>query len=187
MNRRINKTIAEKAADTMATAAFNSKIELAKKNVSELVDGFAQCYIPSVVRSVCAEFPSYFEKDNYVHITAPRTYGDGHVGHEDYIYTKISFNLPRGSLYINVSAEEYKVLKKLHMRVKALEKEQKDFKQQVFDALSALKNEKNVKESLPEALPFLEFPEEVHLPAPIFGTLRNIIKNIKIDDNEEKK
>lgn len=171
--------MAEKAAKTMATAAFDSKIELAIKQVSEAVEVLVRKYIPNVVRVVCADFPSYFEKGKSASITTPREYSDGYVGHEDYIGADISFNLPKGSQYINVSAVEYKELKELHMRVKALEKQKREFKQQVFDALCALRTENKVKESLPEALPYLEFPEEVHLPAPIFGTLRNIIKNIK--------
>lgn len=181
MNRRINKTTAEKAAQKIATAAFDSKIELANNKKIECVENLASVYIPYVVRSVVAEFPSYFEKDKYASITTPKTYSDGYVSHEDYIGADISFYLPKGSMYINVSNIEYKELKKLHMRVKALEKAQQDFKRQVYDALCALKTENKVKESLPEALPYLEFPEEVHLPAPMFGTLRNIIKNIKTE------
>lgn len=172
--------MAYKAAKTMAAAAFNSKIELASKRVSEFVEGLARKYIPNAVRLVCAEFPSYFDKDKQIFITTPREYRDGYMGHEEYIGAVISFYLPYGSRYINVSATEYKELKKLHMGVKAIEKEQEDFDRQVYDALCALKTENKVKESLPEALPFIEFPEEVHLPAPVFGTLRNIIKNIKV-------
>jgi hypothetical protein len=185
MNRRINKTIAEKAAITMAAAAFNCQIELARKQVSVAVDLLVRKYIPKIVRSVCADFPSYFEKDKHAYISTPRTFADGYVGHEDYICGELSFYIPHGSRYINVSTEEYKDLKKLHRRVKALENEQENFKQQIFDALSALRTENKVKESLPEALPFIEFPDEVHLPAPVFGTLRNIIKNIKTDAKQE--
>lgn len=173
--------MAEKAAITMANAAFNSKIQLAENRVSVVVEDLVIKYIPNAVRAVCAEFPSYFEKVKYASITTPRTYSDGFVGHEDYVGANISFYLPEGSRYINVSAEEYKEVRKLRMRVRALEKEQKDFKQQIIDALCALKTENKVKESLPEALPFLEFPEEVQLPAPIYGTLRQIIKNIKTE------
>lgn len=170
----------------MSRAAFNSKIELARNRVRVVVEDLVRRYIPNVVLTVVEEFPSYFEKDKFASITTPREYAEGYVGHEDYIGSAISYNLPCGSKYINVSATEYKGLKKLQMRVKALEKEQKDFKQQVYDALCALKTENKVKESLPEALPYIEFPEEVHLPAPIFGTLRQIIKNIKTDDEDGK-
>lgn len=168
--------MAEKAAKTMAKAAFDSKIELANNKKSECVEDLVRKYIPNVVRAVCAEFPSYFDKDKYAYITTHREYSDGYVGHEDNIGADISFFLPRGSMYINVSNIEYKELKKLHMRVKALEKQQREFKQQVVDALCALRTENKVKESLPEALPYIEFPEEVQLPAPMFGTLRQIIR-----------
>lgn len=187
MNRRINKTRAEKAATTMANAAFNSKIELAQKRLSEVAETLVIKYIPNVVRVVVAEFPSYFERVKYISITAPRVYADGYEGHEDYICAEISFYIPKGSRYINVSDTEYKELKKLYMRYRVQVKEQHDLKAQIFDALCALKTENKVKENLPEALPFLEFPDEVHLPAPIFGTLRQIIKNIKTNDNGEEK
>ena len=178
--------MAEKAAKTMAIAAFDSRIHLANNQKSQFIENLVRKYIPNVVRGVCEEFPSYFDKGKWASITTPRTYSDGYVGHEDYIGAPISFYLPLGSQYINVASLEYKELKKLHMSVKALEEQQMNFKQQVFDALCALKTENKIKESLPEALPYLEFPEEVHLPAPIFGTLRQIIKNIKPEEKQEK-
>lgn len=175
--------MAEIAAEKMAKAAFGSKIELAKKRVSVFVEGLACKYIPYSVRAVVAEFPSYFEKVKVVSITTSRTYSDGYVGHEDYISSQISFDIPSGSRYIaHVSQSEYKELKKLYMRVKVAEQELDNFKQQVLDALIALKTENKVRESLPEALPYIDFPEEVQLPAPIFGTLRNILKNIKTEE-----
>lgn len=174
--------MAEKAAKTMAAAAFDSKIKLERKRLSEAVEDLVRKYIPQAVRLVCAEFPTYFEKSKFASITTARTCSNGFVGHEEYIGAELSFYLPYyGSRYINVRTEEYKEVKKLHMRVRALEEEKKDFMQQVFDVLCALRTENKVKESLPEALPFLEFPEEVQLPAPIFGTLRQIIKNIKTE------
>lgn len=175
--------MAEIAAEKMASAAFNSQIELARNRVSVFVDDLVCKYVPNAVRAVCAEFPSYFEKGKYASVTTTRTYADGYVGHEDYIGSPISFSLPKGSQHINVSPTEYKEVKKLYMRGKVIEKEKKNFKQQVLDALIALKTENKVRESLPEALPFIEFPEVVQLPAPVFGTLRNIIKNIKTDGN----
>lgn len=171
----------------MATAAFGSKIELAKKRVTAFADNLAIKYIPYSVRAVCAEFPSFFDKTKYVYFTTTRTYKDGYSGYENYIGAKISFNVPKGSEYIKViTPTEYNELKKLDMSVKAIENAQAEFKQRVQSALIALKTENKVKESLPEALPYIEFPEEVQLPAPIFDTLRNIIKNIKNDGNEQQ-
>lgn len=178
--------MAEIAAEKMASAAFNVQIEMARNRLSVFVSKLATKYTPNAVRAVVAEYPSYFEKCKYASITTTRTYADGYVGHEDYIGSPISFYLPKGSEHVNVIPSEYKEVKKLYMRGKVIEKEKKNFKQQVLDALIALKTENKVKESLPEALPFIEFPEEVQLPAPIYGTLRNIIKNIKTDDNGEK-
>lgn len=180
--------MAEIAAEKMATAAFGSQIELAKKRVQVVVEGLVVKYVPYSVRAVVAEFPSYFERGKYASVTTSRTYADGHVGHEDYIGSPISFSIPKGSQYLDhVSPAEYKELKKLYMRVKVIQNEIKNFKQQVLDALIALKTENKVRESLPEALPYIDFPEEVQLPAPIFGTLRNILKNIKTDSNVQEK
>lgn len=179
--------MAEKAAIKMANAAFDSKIELAKKRLSEVAETLVIKYIPNVVRVVVAEFPSYFERVKYISITAIRVYSDGYEGHEDNISAEISFYIPKGSMYLKVSSTEYKELKKLYMRYRVQVKAQHDFIAQIVDALCVLKTENKVKESLPEALPYLEFPDEVHLPAPIFGTLRQIIKNIKTDDNGKEK
>lgn len=172
------------AAEKMAKAAFGSKNELAKKRVSVFVEGLAIKYIPYSIRAVVAEFPSYFEKRKHVSVTTT-TYANGHEGHEYCIGSDISFYIPKGSEYLgNVSPTEYRELKKLYMNWKNIEKAQYEFERQVLDALIALKTENKVRESLPEALPYIDFPEEVQLPAPIFGTLRNILKNIKTDDNE---
>ena len=180
--------MAEIAAEKMANAAFGDKIGLAKQRVTVVVEGLVCKYIPYSIRAIVAEFPSYFEKRKYVTITTTLMHSDESEGHEYSIGSQISFWVPKGSEYIgNVSAEEYRELKKLYMDLKNIEKAQREFEQQVLDALCALRTEKKVKESLPEALPYIEFPEDVQLPAPVFGTLRQIIKNIKTDDNEEKK
>lgn len=177
------------AAVKMATAAFGSQINLAKKRVYVVVEGLVRQYVPYSVRAVVAEFPSYFEKGKHAYVTTSRTRADGYVGHEEYIFGEISFYIPSASKYILVCSTEYNELKKLNMRVKTLEQEKDDFQQQVYDALIALKTENKVRESFPEALPFIDFPEEVHLPAPVFETLRQIYFN-NIDrqpEHEEKK
>lgn len=176
------------AADRMATAAFGNQIELAEKRVQVVVEGLVVKYVPYSVRAVVAEFPSYFEKVKFASVTTSKTYADGYVGHEDYIGSPISFSIPKGCQHLDhVSPTEYKELKKLYMRVKTIKKEKNNFLQQILDALIALKTENKVRECLPEALPYIDFPEKVQLPAPIFGTLRNILKNIKTDDNEKEK
>ena len=51
----------------------------------------------------------------------------------------------------------------------------------MFDALVALRTEKNVEKELPEAMKYLVFPEVKAVPMPVFTGLRDIIGKIKDD------
>lgn len=60
-----------------------------------------------------------------------------------------------------------------------LRKEADKFQEQIENALLSLKTEKKITEQLPEALPYIKFPDDKsNLPAPIFSDIRTMLQGI---------
>ena len=78
-----------------------------------------------------------------------------------------------------MSNKEYDDLLKIESKRVLLEKQRDEFGDQVYDALIALRTEKNVEKELPEAMKYLVFPEVKAVPMPVFTGLRDIIGKIK--------
>ena len=179
MNRRITKAMADDAASKMKEKAYAKKIENAYKKLNEAGQVIVRKYIPAPVIACVNEYSSYFGYSTGASITAIKEHPDGWTGRHPNIPVKLSFKIPSGGSYITVDAKEYESIRKLHAKVKQLEKEREDFGDQVYDALVALKTEKNVEKELPEAMKYLEFPEVKAVPMPVFTELRDIIGKIK--------
>ena len=179
MNRRITKAMAYDAASKMKEKAYAKKIENAYKKLNEAGQVIVRKYIPAPVIACVNEYSSYFGYSTGASITAIKEHPDGWTCRHPNIPVKISFKIPSSGSYITVDAKEYEAIRKLHDKVKQLEKERDDFGDQVYDALVALKTEKNVEKELPEAMKYLEFPEVKAVPMPVFTGLRDIIGKIK--------
>ena len=179
MNRRITKAMAYDAASKMKEKAYAKKIENAYKKLNEAGQVIVRKYIPAPVIACVNEYSSYFGYSTGASITAIKEHPDGWTDRHPNIPVKLSFKIPGNGSYITVDAKEYESIRKLHAKVKQLEKEREDFGDQVYDALVALKTEKNVEKELPEAMKYLEFPEVKAVPMPVFTGLRDIIGKIK--------
>jgi hypothetical protein len=179
MNRRITKAMAYDAASKMKEKAYSKKIENANKKLNEAGQVIVRKYIPAPVIACVNEYSSYFGYSTGASITAIKEHPDGWTSRHPSIPVKLSFKIPGNGSYITVDAKEYESIRKLHAKVKQLEKEREDFGDQVYDALMALKTEKNVEKELPEAMKYLEFPEVKAVPMPVFTGLRDIIGKIK--------
>ena len=94
---------------------------------------------------------------------------------------KLTFKVPNNSNHITVDHKEYEAVRKLQDKKIAIVKQSEEFEQQVYDALVALRTEKNVEKELPEAMKYLVFPEVKAVPMPVFTGLRDIIGKIKED------
>jgi hypothetical protein len=179
MNRRITKTMAEEAASNMKKKAYSKKIEKAYEKLNAAGEELVRKYIPAPVIACVNEYSTYFGYSTGASITAIKEHPDGWTSRESNIPVKLSFKIPGNSTYITVEAKEYETVRKLHAKAKQLEKERDEFGEQVYDALVALKTEKNVEKELPEAMKYLVFPEVKAVPMPVFTGLRDIIGKIK--------
>lgn len=180
MNRRITKTMAYEAASTMKKGAYSTMIEKAYEKLNTAGEQLVRKYIPAPVIGCVNEYSDYFAYTTTgAGIATIKKHSDGWQGCETRIPVKLSFTVPNGSNYVTVEKDEYDMLRKLHCKVKQLERDCEAFGEQVYEALIALKTEKAVEKELPEAMKYLVFPEVKAVPAPVFTGLREIIKKIK--------
>lgn len=182
MSKRITKTMAQKAVEKMKKAIYGARIEEARAVLNKHGEELVRKYIPSPVIACMNEYSNYFDSNHGACISSVVTKPSGYTTHKTNIAIKLSFNIPNHSAYINVQLDEYEGLKVLLDKVVAVVSEMDAFGSKMFDALIALKTYKRIKEELPEALEYIDFPEEFDdacVPMPIFNDLRNIIKGIK--------
>ena len=144
--------MAEEAASKMKEKAYSKKIENATEKVDAAVENLVRKYI--------------IDKNGWT-TTASSIKG------------RLTFKIPSSANYIKVDGKEYDALLKLDSKRRLLENERDEFGEQVYDALVALRTEKNVEKELPEALEYLVFPEVKAVPMPVFSGLREIISSIK--------
>lgn len=174
MNRRITKEIAEYASKRMAAKLYNSMIENVDYEIVSLGYLYAQRYIPCDVLKVLKAYPNYFN------IARTLTFRCGKEGKMlEGINVTLEIPLPTYGRYINLNEDEYNQLYPLFKRKKDLTRRRDDFISNMKTTLYSLKYENKVKECLPEALNFMEFPPEKNLPVPVNTELRNLLKTIK--------
>ena len=180
MNRKITKAMADEASIKMKTKAYGRKIENAKAKVNAAVEELVKKYIPAPVIACVNEYTTYFGYSTGASITTI-VEKNGWSTSRTSIKGELSFKIPGNATYIKVEASEYEALLKLENKMKSLIQQRDEFGQQVFDALVALRTEKNVEKELPEAMKYLVFPEVKAVPMPVFTGLRDIIGKIKDD------
>ena len=182
MNRRITKSMAEEAATCMKKKAYSKKIDKAVEKIDQAIEALVRKYIPEPVIACTNEFSTYIGYSTGASITAIKENPNGWTSRESSITGKLTFKIPNNSNHITVDRKEYDAVRKLQDKKIAIVKQSEEFEQQVFDALVALRTEKNVEKELPEAMKYLVFPEVKAVPMPVFTGLRDIIGKIKEED-----
>lgn len=178
MNRRITKSMAEKAAAIMKRKAYVQKIENVKAKIDSEVEKLVKKYVPTPVIACVNEYPEYFSYTTGVSISTIV---------ETQKYTKLlppilgalSFKVPYNGNYIKVENCEYDALLEIDKKRFQLEKERDKFGEEIRNALVSLGTEKAVERELPEAMKYLIFPEVKSVPMPVFAGLRNIITKME--------
>ena len=177
MSRRINKTMAFNAAERMADKAFAEKLSEASKAVNEAIERLVLKYVPQEVIDVCNKYPQFFSMTTYVSVSAYKD-TENCACRENWISGTISFTIPYSAQSLTVTSDEYVYVKKLLGIKKSVVINKENFQNEIHAALLQLNTEKKVKENLPEALKYIEFPKEKQLPACQFDDLNKVISKI---------
>lgn len=175
MNRRITKAMASDAALKMQEAVYGPQLEAVNKEKDFVGTQIISKYIPSPVIACIKEYQSFFEVYRVVGVF----YWRSSNWRSEYIYVKLPYNVPKGAKYIEISESDYKDLLEFVKVINKLKDEKMEFGERIISALISLKYENKVKEHLPEALEYIEFPVVKALPEPIYNDIRNILKNAK--------
>lgn len=168
---RINETMAENAANTMACKVYDDKIQEAKENQKKLFEEIMSINLPRIVLQCCQEYPEMMSATNEVY-----AYWNGKR-----FYQTIGFKVPLNGRQILTSLNEvdnYKVEISCR-KIYALEYDKGLFKEKVIDSLLAMRTRAKIEELFPEACPFIVWPSEKQLPMQSPDDLRKIMQSVK--------
>lgn len=177
-NRRITKTMALDAAYRAAEKLFSERIQNARVALRICAEEIVKLHIPYPVQAVVKEFPDWISTTDGVCLykTINTQYG---LRRSNYVDCKLSFNIPYACNYLLVSDEEFNELVNLNLKKDRAIKDREDFEARLFESILALKTEKRIKESMPEILPYIDFPVEKQLPSPMFDDIRAQLRTLK--------
>ena len=183
MNRRITRVIAGDAVDRMAAAKFNQKLDALHIDMATHAELLIKNYIPSPVRAVVDEYPSYFETTRYVMFSAINP--NNQYGMKlNWLACEQSIPLPKSCKYIVISYEDYQQFKMIADRYNRMQDKKKEFYNECYQALIAIGQENKLKEQFPAAIPYVVFPEVVKLPAVKYNELNKAVEEIDNENHE---
>lgn len=175
MNRRITLDMAHEAAMKMGSAKYDEELERLAEQLAKLTTQYVKVHYPFPVLKVIEEYPDYFQKTNRVCI---------HVIEDNkYLWMKTNVFVPQEKRAFDIAKKHVQPLIELNNEYSKLKTKKSDFVNEMVYVLGReLKYEEKVKQFLPEALPYIEFPTVVQLPAlekDHYSKLRDFIKSIK--------
>jgi hypothetical protein len=146
----LSKMVIENIASKM-TEKSKKHHETLKKQYEQLVLAEYEAQIPELVKKCFKDYPDYIE-------TYAEAYLDGNGFSRDYVALGKQVPTKGGRATIKFTAAiADKLIKAKRKWEKALE-DYKQLKRETESALFALKTHKNIKENLPEAIPYLPPP-----------------------------
>lgn len=168
--------MAHEAANRMKHKVFGEKVEVPQKYLNLAVESLVCKHLPKPVIACVNEYDKYFSNSTCADVTSIKV--DAYGTHRsNYIRGYLSFKVPSPTVVI-VDIDEYKKVEVLKGKLDDLVKEQTHFGEEIQNALYSLKTEKSIRESLPEAVPYIDFPELKSLPSPIYSNLRAMLNGI---------
>ena len=169
--------MALKAAERMADKAFAEKIDEANKAVNEAIERLVLKYIPQEVIVICKKYPQFFSMTTYVFVSAYKDTDNGSYI-ENWISGTISLKIPNSAQSLTVAPDEYAHVNELFRKKESVISNKENFQNEIHAALLQLNTEKKVRDNLPEALKYIEFPKEKQLPACQFDDLNKALSKL---------
>lgn len=173
MNRRITKSMAHDAAKRLKIKVYGKNVEDAQKTLNLAVESLVRKYIPKPVIACVNEYYNYFSNSTSADVTSIMIDAYG-TSRRKYIRGCLSFKVPSCTVVV-ADVAEYETVAVLKKNLDDLVKEQNNFGEEIEKALCSLRTEKSIREALPEALPYIDFPEIKSLPSPIYSDLRALL------------
>lgn len=166
---RITKSQAEKAAKSMAATIYNAKIDLANLKVREYTKSLLEKYIPKPLQACFKEYPEWFTP----HSTIWYRNKDG------YERSAPTFESTNPCMYkkFPLTLAEIKKLEGLKDAASDEINNKHKFIDDMTKALVTLKTEKRISETLPDALPYINFSGSTAL-VPQYQELNTILKTL---------
>ncbi len=176
--KRITMTMANDAAEKISVKAFESKINEAKAKVNAQVELLVKKYIPAPVIACAKEYSKYLYTYKRAEITTLTDNGS-YTSRASYIYGELSFELPNSCSTVDVDIDDYRELSAIEKKLESVKLERSEFQDKIYNTLLALRTVNNVSKEFPEAMEYLDIPEEKQLPSLMLGDLRKIVSGIK--------
>ncbi len=173
----ISKTKAEEIASKMANKAFKDSIDKLSSAVNEAVEDLVKKYVPKEVLEIASKYADYFDLAKMCQVSTFYEQ-NGYSSRSVYIAGYLSFYIPNKMQFITVTNVEYENVKELLADKKNAERKKETLKNQIFEAVFALKTTKRILESLPEVAPYLPLETKPALPAIQYDDLRKTINKL---------
>jgi hypothetical protein len=142
--------MAEHASEMLTEKAYKEKLEEAREELKTIGLAMYEKYVPKAVRDAAKAHIEILEDTSSLRFVVE--------GASSWDYKNIYYNerFPRLKPII-LTAKDWKTLCAQDRLVNQLEKEKREYCDNVEQALMNLRTEKNVREQFPEALPFMTF------------------------------
>lgn len=171
---RITKYEAEYAAEKMAKAIYNERIKTAQDVMTKRNEEILERYLPLAVREAFENCPQFFQSGNYMYFKSKEGYTrQAMLG---------SYKNPAPHYYYPLTEEEQIEVRANYSNYKKLLDEQNRFEDKMIDACLALRTEKRIRETLPDAVKYFEFDkkeeEKCTTLVPLYTELNALLKQI---------
>lgn len=172
---RITKQQASDASCKMANDIYDKKIDKADKEVKAYAKKLFEKYVPKPVIAVAQEFPEWFSWYNTIHWRNKDNYSR-------WADLPDSIN-PIEDKKLPLTSEEMKKIDGLKDALSEIKAQKSKFEDDIYNALITLQTEKRIKETLPDALPYINFSGSTAL-VPQYNELNTILKTLNKKQNE---
>lgn len=171
---QITKSLAQDVAIKMTQNLRDKKIAL-ENQLSEIIHGWVMAKVP---KEIMAVFNS--KNKGYLQLTSgARLTGNGY--NWDSIYCREFPIYNTDSKAISVTREMSEKISPLTNSIKDYEKEIKDLKNKIEEAIFNLKTKNKVAEQFPEALPFFPVKENITAVMVDLTQLRDFAKTVVVE------
>lgn len=156
---RITIAIAEEAVKAMADVIYDVQLKHCHDRLASAYENYIAKVMPKDVLNICKKYPDWVSTTKHVHV-----YVNG-----EYYFEDISISIPsgKGNLKDGMSQDDLKEITKIISYLNEVQRKKREFKEKTMVLLLSLKTRKRIEEIFPEAMEYINWPNEPlkNLPA----------------------